>query len=406
MTDPAADPPAPAPRSPAPQSSTEGAAPTTPWRLDGVDPRHQATAVRCAARDGVPLGEWLGAAIANAAADGGGARRLGMRMLLIGTAAGAVMGGAAAYVLTGLDRLASAPPPIPAAGTFRPATAPPPLPSAATPATPPMAVPAAPVPAVPAPAQADAPAAPAPPLRIVAADPLAALRDAARGGDADAQFELGARYAGGDGVAQDWGEALLWFRLAAEQGMDRAQHNLAVLHERGRGIEIDMREAARWYERAAAQGYGPSQYNLAAAHARGIDGAPDMVRAIAWFERAAETLPQANMALAEIHESGLAPGGRDLGKARARYLLAAAGGDALAAARLEELTAEMVARETLREIQRHLGRLGLYRGEMDGLTGPRTTAAIRRFQRDQRLEEDGRPGQALLVRLRAVAAAR
>jgi peptidoglycan hydrolase-like protein with peptidoglycan-binding domain len=43
---------------------------------------------------------------------------------------------------------------------------------------------------------------------------------------------------------------------------------------------------------------------------------------------------------------------------------------------------------------------------MDGLTGPRTTAAIRRFQRDQRLEEDGRPGQALLVRLRAAAAAR
>jgi hypothetical protein len=369
-----------------------------------VDPSHQAAAVRCAARDGVPLGTWLGAAIANAAADGGGARRLAIRMLLIGTAAGAVMGGAAAYVLTGLDRLASAPPPIPAAGTFLPATAPQPPPLAAAPATPPIAVPAPP--AGPAPGPADVPAPPATPHRIVAADPLATLRDAARGGDADAQFELGARFAGGDGVAQDWGEALLWFRLAAEQGMGRAQHNLAVLHERGRGVEVDMREAARWYERAAAQGYGPSQYNLAAFHARGIDGAPDMARAIAWFERAAETLPQANMALAEIHEAGLAPGGRDLGRARSHYLLAAAAGDTLAAARLEELTAETVARETLREIQRHLGRLGLYRGEMDGLTGPRTTAAIRRFQRDQRLEEDGRPGQALLVRLRAAAAAR
>jgi hypothetical protein len=388
MTDIAADPPPPPTRPPA----EDPPALPPPWRLDGVDPRHQALAVRCAAQDGVPLGQWLGRAITAAASDAGGARRLAFRMLAGGLIAGAVLGGAASYVLTGFDRLASAPPPLPAAGRNPVAAAPAPA--------------GAPAPAAPSPSAAT-PAAPLPaPAPVTPVDPLAELRKAARDGDASAQFELGARYAGGDGTAQDWSEAVLWFRLAAEQGMGRAQHNLAVLYERGRGIEADPREAARWYERAAEQGYAPSQFNLGAALARGIDGRPDMARAIAWFERAAERLPQAHMALAEIHDGGLAPGGRDLGRARGHYLLAAAAGDARAAARLEELTPEAVARETLREIQQLLARLNIYKGDLDGLTGPRTAAAIRRFQREQRIEEDGRSSQALLERLRAAVAPR
>lgn len=244
--------------------------------------------------------------------------------------------------------------------------------------------------------QAAAPApAPNPP-----ADPLDALRLAAERGEASAQFELGARHAGGEGVPQDWAAALAWFRRAAEAGIGAAQHNLAVLHERGRGTAPDPVEAVRWYEKAALQGYGPSQFNLAAAHARGIGIPRDMRKAVAWFERAAEQVPQANYALGEIFEDG-ADIGRNLERARGHYLLAELGGDARATARLAELTPEMVERGTLREVQEQLARLRIDPGGTDGRMGQRTAAAIRRFQKSAGLPEDGRPGQALLERLRA-----
>ncbi|MFZ9416574.1 MAG: peptidoglycan-binding protein, partial [Alphaproteobacteria bacterium] len=224
--------------------------------------------------------------------------------------------------------------------------------------------------------------------------------------DATAQFELGARHAAGDGVDQDWAAALAWFRRAAEAGGAAAQHNLAVLHERGRGTEPDPVEAVRWYEMAALQGYRPSQFNLAVAHARGAGTPRDMGKAVAWFERAAEQVPQANYALGEIFEDGAGGIGKDLERARSHYLLAELGGDARATARLAELTPEAVERGTLREIQEQLARLRIEPGGTDGRMGQRTAAAIRRFQKSAGLPEDGKPGQALLERLRATPAPR
>ena len=261
------------------------------------------------------------------------------------------------------------------------------------------------------PAPGAAPAQPSPPSTqppppAWPADPLQALREAAERGDATAQFELGARHAAGDGVDQDWAAALAWFRRAAEAGGAAAQHNLAVLHERGRGTEPDPVEAVRWYEMAALQGYRPSQFNLAVAHARGAGTPRDMGKAVAWFERAAEQVPQANYALGEIFEDGAGGIGKDLERARSHYLLAELGGDARATARLAELTPEAVERGTLREIQEQLARLRIDPGGTDGRMGQRTAAAIRRFQKSAGLPEDGKPGQALLERLRATPAPR
>jgi TPR repeat protein len=261
------------------------------------------------------------------------------------------------------------------------------------------------------PAPGAAPAQPSPPSTqppppAWPADPLQALRGAAERGDATAQFELGARHAAGDGVDQDWAAALAWFRRAAEAGGAAAQHNLAVLHERGRGTEPDPVEAVRWYEMAALQGYRPSQFNLAVAHARGAGTPRDMGKAVAWFERAAEQVPQANYALGEIFEDGAGGIGKDLERARSHYLLAELGGDARATARLAELTPEAVERGTLREIQEQLARLRIEPGGTDGRMGQRTAAAIRRFQKSAGLPEDGKPGQALLERLRATPAPR
>ena len=52
----------------------------------------------------------------------------------------------------------------------------------------------------------------------------------------DAQFNLGTLYVKGQGVPQDYAEAVKWFRLAANQGHAGALHNLGVLSAGGQGV--------------------------------------------------------------------------------------------------------------------------------------------------------------------------
>jgi len=56
---------------------------------------------------------------------------------------------------------------------------------------------------------------------------------AAEQGDAEAQYNLGVRYANGEGVPEDYKEAVKWFRKAAEQGF-AAAHEFAY--------ETDLRD--------------------------------------------------------------------------------------------------------------------------------------------------------------------
>lgn len=48
----------------------------------------------------------------------------------------------------------------------------------------------------------------------------------ARTGDVDAQFELGGMYLDGEGIAQDYKRAAVWYRKAAEQGGEKAKNRL------------------------------------------------------------------------------------------------------------------------------------------------------------------------------------
>jgi TPR repeat protein len=59
-------------------------------------------------------------------------------------------------------------------------------------------------------------------------------------------------YASGNGVLQDYQEALKWYRLAAEQGHAKAQLNLAVMYGNGQGVARDYALAYMWAYVAAA----------------------------------------------------------------------------------------------------------------------------------------------------------
>ena len=73
-------------------------------------------------------------------------------------------------------------------------------------------------------------------------------------------------YDTGEGVPQDYAEAVKWYRLAAEQGYAAAQFNLGVGYANGEGVPQDYAEAVKWYRLAAEQGYAAAQYNLGVMH--------------------------------------------------------------------------------------------------------------------------------------------
>ena len=78
-------------------------------------------------------------------------------------------------------------------------------------------------------------------------------------GDAEAQYNLGVSYYNGEGVAQDYAEAVKWWRKAAEQGYADAQYNLGLsyytkFYQQDKALEL--------FKAAARQGHKEAQKTL------------------------------------------------------------------------------------------------------------------------------------------------
>eukprot|EP00613_Pedinella_sp_CCMP2098_P071055 CAMPEP_0171931742 /NCGR_PEP_ID=MMETSP0993-20121228/29716_1 /TAXON_ID=483369 /ORGANISM="non described non described, Strain CCMP2098" /LENGTH=82 /DNA_ID=CAMNT_0012571849 /DNA_START=48 /DNA_END=293 /DNA_ORIENTATION=- len=77
-----------------------------------------------------------------------------------------------------------------------------------------------------------------------------------------AQFNLGNMYRTGEGVAQDFNEAVRWYGKAADQGDVRSMSLLGLLYIKGLGVVRDPQKAAHLFRKAADQGNAIAQYNL------------------------------------------------------------------------------------------------------------------------------------------------
>jgi uncharacterized protein len=164
------------------------------------------------------------------------------------------------------------------------------------------------------------------------------LRQAAEGGNPDAQYNLALKYLQGQGVPQDFNqagfwfgkaaerglsvaqfflgeafeqgaqytEAMLWYRKAAEQGHADAQLNLGLMYEHGRGVAQDSAEAAKWYHKAADQGRAAAQYDIGLLYEKGSGVTQDHVEAVKWFRMAADQeYVDAQLNLGSMYFSGL-----------------------------------------------------------------------------------------------------
>lgn len=76
------------------------------------------------------------------------------------------------------------------------------------------------------------------------------LHPLAKGGDAQAQFNLGLLYHSGMGVARNEAEAVRLYAASAEKGFPLAEEYLAIGYEEGWfGLPKDPRQANYWREK-------------------------------------------------------------------------------------------------------------------------------------------------------------
>jgi uncharacterized protein len=111
----------------------------------------------------------------------------------------------------------------------------------------------------------------------------ALLRPLADEGDAAAQNGLGFMYANGQGVPQNYAEAMKWYHKAADQGNATAQTNLGFEYAEGRGVPQDYSEALKWWRQAADQDDPKAQYNLGVMYDAGRGAPQDYVQAHMWL---------------------------------------------------------------------------------------------------------------------------
>jgi len=64
-------------------------------------------------------------------------------------------------------------------------------------------------------------------------------------------------------------------KAIAEQGHAIAHYNLGVKYDRGEGVPQDYVEAVKWYRKAAEQGHANAQVNLAIQYMNNHGQCPD-----------------------------------------------------------------------------------------------------------------------------------
>ena len=129
--------------------------------------------------------------------------------------------------------------------------------------------------------------------------------DAAKGGNAAAQTELGEAYEKGFGVAVNLPDAFHWYSLAAAHGNALANCKVGILLDEGRGVVANSADAAKYFRRGANLGNAHSAYLLANLYAEGRGVPESKTEAESWYRKAASAgHAQAGYLLGKMYESG------------------------------------------------------------------------------------------------------
>ncbi len=120
--------------------------------------------------------------------------------------------------------------------------------------------------------------------------PIEKVQEDAQDGIADAQVNLGLRYATGrGGVEKDRSTSFKWYLMAADQGNTNAMERVVERYRYGIGVKQDVDKAVQWGRRLAKMGNTSSLSSLALALLQGEHGIPKNISlSLKCFEICAE----------------------------------------------------------------------------------------------------------------------
>ena len=110
----------------------------------------------------------------------------------------------------------------------------------------------------------------------------------ANAGDIEARYTLAKDYYSGNGIDQNYDEALAWYTKAAEQGSTDAQYDLAEMYHSGTGTQKDDEKAYKWYREAADKGHSSAQCRVGVMLQTGEGTEKNEEEALVWFQKAAD----------------------------------------------------------------------------------------------------------------------
>lgn len=169
-----------------------------------------------------------------------------------------------------------------------------------------------------------------------------------------AQFLLGVCYYFGYGTAQDYSQAVQWFKLAADNGVPCAIYNLGLCYTNGTGVEKNYIQGLKMIKIAARKDIGVAQYNLGMSYYFGIGSEKDYSAAANWFRRAAEqgyANAQSSLAMCYFDGKGVP---KDDAKAMELLQLAANQGNSEAQQRVQLFSKSNIEKEAKLKLEKKL----------------------------------------------------
>jgi TPR repeat protein len=115
---------------------------------------------------------------------------------------------------------------------------------------------------------------------------LAADRQAADQGYANAQSNIGWLYHNGWGVPQDYAQAMAWYQKAADQGFAAAQSNIGWLYENGK-VGVKKHRGNSVVSKGRRSGDAIAQYAIGRLYELGLV-VKNLVKAREWYEKSAD----------------------------------------------------------------------------------------------------------------------
>jgi TPR repeat protein len=107
-------------------------------------------------------------------------------------------------------------------------------------------------------------------------------------GDMESQYDLGNMYMEGVGVDTDKAKAIDWYGKAAAQGYEKAQYKLGLIYYEESSPEKDLSLAFRFFNAAAEKGHPAAQFHIGKIYASGQGVTRDYEMALQWYRRAVD----------------------------------------------------------------------------------------------------------------------